>query len=183
MDQSSKSNALWEMNGLLRMDQSFWPGSKIRRYSRHLETLELRSSTKKLGLEEDKPPSSAMKRERPMPTGAKNVLLCFSAASMIMVKTSWAVRNISMKSPWARLVPPLKLVVTARGPGNKTETTPADAIAPSICAMKTKPPRAKGTAPMRHSPRVTYSPFSSCTKLLDCNLQLTAGLKRPPDIL
>ena len=102
------------------------------------------------------PASSAIKRDSPMPTGAMNVPLCFSAASMKIVNTSCAVRNISMNSPCALLVPPLRDVVTARGPGNKALTIPADAIAPSICAMKTRAPRIKGTAPMRQRPRVTW---------------------------
>lgn len=42
------------------------------------------------------PDSSAMKSERPIPTGARNVPLCFSAASRKMVITSCAVKNISM---------------------------------------------------------------------------------------
>jgi hypothetical protein len=87
--------------------------------------------------------------------GAKKVLLCFSAASMMIQNTNWAVRPASMKTPWAKLVFPLKLVVTAKGPGKRAATTPADAMAPIICAMKTKQPLASGTAPMRQSPKVT----------------------------
>jgi len=45
------------------------------------------------------PESSAMKRESPMPIGAKKVPLCFSAASKKMVITSCAVRNISITVP------------------------------------------------------------------------------------
>ena len=46
-----------------------------------------------------KPASSAMKRARPMPIGATNVALCFSAANMKMVYSNMNVRNISMKRP------------------------------------------------------------------------------------
>ena len=49
--------------------------------------------------DESVPASSATKRARPMPTGAMNVALVFSAASINTVKTSSAVKNISMKSP------------------------------------------------------------------------------------
>jgi hypothetical protein len=42
------------------------------------------------------PDISAMNRESPMPMGAKNVPLCFSAARRKMVMTSWAVKNISI---------------------------------------------------------------------------------------
>lgn len=42
------------------------------------------------------PDSSAMNRESPIPMGAKNVPLCFSAARRKMVMTSWDVKNISM---------------------------------------------------------------------------------------
>jgi hypothetical protein len=63
----------------------------------------------------------------PMPIGAIKVALCFSAASkrianMSLVKSAYipwyqvvtdnAVRNISMKRPWATVVPPPKVVRT-----------------------------------------------------------------------
>ena len=52
------------------------------------------------------PESSAMKSESPMPTGARNVPLCFSAASKKMVITSCAVKNISMTViPLASVLP------------------------------------------------------------------------------
>ena len=47
----------------------------------------------------DLPTSSAMKRLNPMPTGAIKFPWCFSAASMKIVKTSWAVRIISIMTP------------------------------------------------------------------------------------
>ena len=37
-----------------------------------------------------------MNKDKPIPIGARKVPLCFSAASMKMVKTSMAVVNISM---------------------------------------------------------------------------------------
>lgn len=59
------------------------------------------------------PESSAMKRESPMPTGARNVPLCFSAARRKMVITSCAVKNISMTvSPLASVRGPRKKVPT-----------------------------------------------------------------------
>lgn len=58
-------------------------------------------------------------------------------------------------------MPPPRVVVTARGPGKRAFTTPALAIAPSICAIKTKAPRAKGTAPTRHKPSVTCQIYVS----------------------
>jgi len=103
----------------------------------------------------DVPESSAMKRERPMPTGARKVPLCFSAASMKMQKTSSAVKNISMNSPCTMLEPPPRVVDTFSGPGKSAETTAAEAIEPKICDINTRPPRVQLTAPIRHMPRVT----------------------------
>jgi len=60
-----------------------------------------------------------------------------------------------MKTPCALLVPPFRVVATVSGPENNALATAAADIPPSICAMKTKPPRLNGMAPMRHSPRVT----------------------------
>lgn len=81
------------------------------------------------------PVSSAIKSERPIPMGAIKVPLCFSAASMKMVKTSSAERNISMKRPCTTEVPPPRFVRTVRGPGNSAEHIAAAVIPPSICAM------------------------------------------------
>lgn len=58
------------------------------------------------------PQSSETKSARPMPMGARNVALCFSAASMKITKTSSAVRNISRNRPWAVLVLPPRVVET-----------------------------------------------------------------------
>ena len=65
------------------------------------------------------PVSSAMKSERPMPMGAMYVALCFSAANMKMVKTSCAVRNISMKTPCTAFVPPPSDVRITKAPETK----------------------------------------------------------------
>jgi len=73
-----------------------------------------------------------MNKASPIPMGARKVPLCFSAASMKMVKTSSAVKNISMNKPRAMEVPPPRVVETFRGPGNKADVTPAAAMDPSI---------------------------------------------------
>ena len=114
-----------------------------------------------------------------MPTGAKNVPLCFSAASMklklsislrllggegyaccsYMVKISSAVKNISMNRPWITVVFGLvfRVVRTARGPGNRADTTAAAAIAPMIWVKITRNARSHPTAPIRARPKATYS--------------------------
>jgi hypothetical protein len=63
-----------------------------------------------------------------MPIGARNVALCFSAASMKMQKMSSNVKNISMNRPRTTDVFVANLVRTARGPGNRPDTTAAAAI-------------------------------------------------------
>lgn len=78
------------------------------------------------------PASSAMKSARPMPIGARKVALCFSAASIKMVKINSAVRNISMKRPLITEVFGLRVVRTASSPGMSPDTTAAAAIAPII---------------------------------------------------
>lgn len=82
-----------------------------------------------------------MNRERPIPTGAMNVPLCFSAANIKIVKTSCAVRNISMKRPWTTDVPPPRLVLIVDGPGNSAEQIAAAVIPPNTCEMTRKTPR------------------------------------------
>lgn len=89
-----------------------------------------------------------------MPTGARNVLLCFSAASMKMVKTSMAVKNISMKRPRTTDVS-LSVVRTFIEFGKRAETMPEAAMAPTICVMKIRLPRIQPMAPIRHMPKVT----------------------------
>lgn len=101
------------------------------------------------------PVSSAMKSAKPMPIGARKVPLCFSAASMRMVKTSMAVRNISMNSPLTIEVPPPRVVETFMAEGKRHETIPAAAIAPRIWPMKTSKPRTHLQAPIRQRARVT----------------------------
>lgn len=59
------------------------------------------------------------------------------------------------------LVPLLKVVETAIGPGKSADTTPDAAILPRIWEIKTKAARGQVTAPMSAMPSVT------------------AGLKRP----
>lgn len=57
--------------------------------------------------------------------GAMNVALLFSAANINTVKTSSAVKNISMKTPWAMDVPLVRVVVNAGVPGNMHRTRAA----------------------------------------------------------
>ena len=90
-----------------------------------------------------------------MPTGARKVPLCFSAASIKMGKTSMAVKNISMNNPRAIEVPPPRVVDTFIALGKRHETTPAAAMAPRICAINTRKPRNHLTAPIKQSARVT----------------------------
>jgi hypothetical protein len=54
-----------------------------------------------------------------MPTGAMNVLLCFSAASMKIVKSSSAERNIPRNRPWMAGVLLPRFVRTVRKPGKR----------------------------------------------------------------
>lgn len=53
------------------------------------------------------------------------MVLLFSAANIKTVKTSSAVKNISMKTPWAMDVPLVKVVVNAGFPGNMHRTRAA----------------------------------------------------------
>ncbi len=99
-----------------------------------------------------------------MPTGAMKVALCFSLASMKIVKTSSAVKNASMKTPCATLVPPARVVLTLNLAGKSPITIPEAAIAPAICATKTQIALKMGSAPTSTLPSVT------------------AGLNRPPEI-
>ena len=71
-----------------------------------------------------------MKSDNPIPIGAIKVPLCFSAASMKIVKTSSAVKNISMNRPWTIEVPPPRFVRTVRGPGKRAEQMAAAVIPP-----------------------------------------------------
>jgi hypothetical protein len=82
--------------------------------------------------DESLPASSAMKRANPMPRGARKVDLCFSAASMKIQKMSSNVKKTSMNKPWTTEVFLDSVVRTARGPGNKPDTTAAAAMAARI---------------------------------------------------
>lgn len=104
---------------------------------------------------EEVPVNSARKKAVPMPTGARYVPLCFSAASMMMTKTSSAVRNISMKSPWAVDAPPPSVVLTVRGPGKSAETIPAAAMPARSWETTTTALRMAGRPPTRARARVT----------------------------
>ena len=74
---------------------------------------------------------------------------------MKMVKTSWAVQNISMKSPCEIEVPAASVVDTLSPPGKRAETTAEADIAPKSCEMATSRPRPQVKAPIRHMPNVT----------------------------
>lgn len=81
--------------------------------------------------EGDIPINSATKKARPIPTGARYVDLCLTTASMMITITSWAVRNISMKSPCEMDAPPPSLVAQLSEPGKRALTTPAAAMPPT----------------------------------------------------
>lgn len=93
--------------------------------------------------------------------------------------TCGATPTISMKTPWAALVPPAKVVLTASGPGSRADTTAELAKPPRSCAIKTNTPRPNGTAPIKHRPRVTWAMFSLVTHIA-ADVVPTAGLNRPP---
>lgn len=90
------------------------------------------------------------------------VPLCFSAASIKIVNTNCAVKNISMNSPCTTVVPPPSDVCTFNRPGNIHCTSPLAARPPRIWAINNNQPLTHGNAPIRHIPNVT------------------AGLNRPP---
>jgi hypothetical protein len=91
-----------------------------------------------------------------MPTGAIKVDFVFSAANISTVITSWDVRNISMKTPWAMDVPFVRVVRALRGPGKMSRTTPpATMLAISWVGMKNRP-RSQGSWPAAHMPSVTW---------------------------
>jgi hypothetical protein len=88
--------------------------------------------------------------------------LCFSFASMKMVNTSSAVRIASMNTPWAILVPVLRVVRTLNGVGNSTLTRKELKILPDSCAASSKNARTGLSERVRSIAKVT------------------AGLNRPP---
>ncbi len=96
-----------------------------------------------------------MKRERPIPMGEMNVAACFSPARRKMVITSWKVRNISIRKPWATEVCELREVWTASLPGKMAFTIAEAAIEPRIWDMARRLPRTQGRAETRHMPNVT----------------------------
>lgn len=112
---------------------------------------------------------------RPMPTGARYVLLCFSAASRMTVRTRMAVRKAcwgqhqcmqgahfndgprtSMKRPWPTLTPSPSVVITLSAPPNGVNAAmrPAAAIPPSSCDTTSSPARKALTPPISQSARV-----------------------------
>jgi len=103
------------------------------------------------------PPIMATKSANPIPIGAMNVSLLFSAASMSTTKTSSAVMNISMNTPWTTLVEgDSEVFVAAMSPGNITFTTAPAHIAAMSCAGNRNRVRIGGTTPDSTRPRVTY---------------------------
>jgi len=126
----------------------------------------------------------------PIPTGARNVALCFSTANRKITIKNWVVRNISMNRPCTTDVPASRPKLTSRGPGKRPETTPAAAIPASIWQGKTRRPRIGGTAPMSTRPRVTFIFFSAVVfqevqmeteiKKVDKRKRHTAGFNMPP---
>lgn len=101
------------------------------------------------------PVSSAKKNANPIPNGAMKVALCFSTASISIVSTNWAVRNISMNSPCAIDVPLIRRVPTAREVGKMAEATPAAAMPPTSCAMMTSTARRGPMTPRSKSAKAT----------------------------
>lgn len=89
-------------------------------------------SGKGSGWTENLPTNSDRNKAKPMAAGAEIFPLCFSTAIIKMTNTNSHVRNSSMKKPWTALAPPPKVVSTAKGPGNITDTNPAAAVAPRI---------------------------------------------------
>jgi hypothetical protein len=93
---------------------------------------------------------------------AENVPLCFSFASMNIVKTSSAVKIASINTPCAKLVPSPNVVLTLKLVGKSTLTKKLANILPLICADSNKNARTGLSA--RHN-----------------NIaNVTAGLNRPP---
>ena len=100
--------------------------------------------------------SSATKRARPIPTGATNVLGCFSAASMRITKRSRAVQNISMKTPLTMETPGERVVAYVIGPGNMQSTRAAAMMPPRISAGRRKSARVHSRDPLSTIPRRTW---------------------------
>lgn len=105
-----------------------------------------------------------MKSARPIPTGAINVALCFSFASIKIVNTNSAVKIPSINTPLTKLVLLDNVVLTLNSVGNNPNTIPEAATPPASCAKNRKMARGMGSAPTRTIPSVT------------------AGLNRPPEM-
>lgn len=101
------------------------------------------------------PVNSATKSASPIPTGAMKLPVCFSAASMKMVKTRDMVKSISMITPCAIDVVALSSVLTFRPPVNSPLTIAAAAMAATICVTKRSAARTMSMAPIRYIPTVT----------------------------
>ena len=96
-----------------------------------------------------------MNSASPIPTGATKFPVCFSAASMKMVKTSKVVSSISIRTACALLVVAKGVVETLRSPVKSALTRKAPTMAPIICATTSRAARTIVTAPIRAMPRVT----------------------------
>lgn len=82
--------------------------------------------------------------------------LATSAASIRIVKTSSAVKNISKNSPCGILVPGANLTLKRiSGPGISAFITAAAAIDPRIWDIKMNTDRKIGTTPVIHNAKVT----------------------------
>lgn len=91
----------------------------------------------------------------PIPTGAMKVALCFSFASMRIVKTSSAVKNASMKRPFGILRPSDSVVRTFAGAGKSPIIKPEAAMLPAIWAKKRNKARTNVIAPVNSKANVT----------------------------
>lgn len=90
--------------------------------------------------------------------GAMKVSLDFSAASIKTTKTSSAVMNISMNSPWAMDVSGANVVLTVEmplGPPNMADTSPPAHMHARSCDGIKNAVRVHGILPPRLRPRAT----------------------------
>lgn len=101
-----------------------------------------------------------------MPIGARKVALCFSPASMRMVKHNIAVRNISMKRPRTTDVLQFSPVRTVSGPGNKPDTVAAAAMPAASCEMISRAAFSQPIAPTK------ARSIDTCVILLAVNVGL-----------
>lgn len=103
-----------------------------------------------------------MKRARPIPTGARNVVLDFSAARRKIVNINIAVKNISKNIPRTGDMPGARRVVTYNGPGKIAWIIAAAEMAPRHWDIDKRTARVGVITPTRARPSET------------------AGLKSPP---